>query len=145
MEAKCIIITFKLNFMKKNIFIYITFLCALLSSCDKLKNNLERVNDEGNKKNQNSSTQMNEYYSQIKFCKNEYQRDSLLNTLSIVRLSMIKNFGSEDNWLNHIEWLKENGGGAKIESFTNGVPVLGIRDIRSPYEPVRLPANQASN
>jgi hypothetical protein len=80
------------------------------------------------------NAQMKTYYNFAKTSKTEYQLDSLIDKLSLVRESQVKAMNGEENWAKFLVWLKTNG--AKVISTTeDGVPTLSGRQ-KSPYEPI---------
>lgn len=107
-----------------------------LSSCWGITSNWKRAKENESNKTAQQSAEIKNFFERVVYCKNEYEVDSLINSLTIFRKPYIERFGGEDYWLKHIQWLKENGGGAKITRFIDGqTPEFEARNKFSPYQP----------
>ncbi len=109
-------------------------ICTILFfvSCDKTKKDSSPKTKNKDQYAANFNNEMQSYYAFAKTAETEYQLDSFINKLSLVRQVNIKKINGEVNWLNQLAWLKDHGG--KVLSVTvDGVPNLSVRE-KSPFE-----------
>ena len=101
-------------------------------SCNKTKKDSHPKMKTKDEYGENFNREMQSYYAFAKTAETEYQLDSFINKLTLVRAANVKKISNEENWLNHLAWLKLHG--SKVLSVTeSGVPNLSVRD-KSPYE-----------
>ena len=114
----------------------LVYLSICMVSCNKTKKELPKLNNR-DMNGEKSQKELQSYYAFAKNAKTEYQLDSFINKLTLVRVAIVKEIGGEENWLNHLSWLKKYGSKI-ISETTRGVPNLSVRD-KSPYGMAQLP------